>query len=657
MKPGRINKILAQCCNFRHIEYLAINQEFEIIETSEGVQKFADSFQEPILGKDVRDAFPELIGVEDILREIIRGTQEIFDYKGIARLKKNQAPLYIDIYVVKDEAQENNRLLVFLENVTEKMVLEQTLIQRNNELELLLTRLSAANKYIDKIIGSMADALLVTNQAGNIKTLNKASQELFEYGESELINQHISTIIDDSYEETFKLIQKQLLSPGESLADLELLCHTKTGKKVLIAFSCSAIETEIEGIENFIYIGRDITQRHLLECERQRVEKRLLAQYAISKILSDSVTLKQALAKILLAICGSLGWDIGEFWMPELGENFQLKCVEIWSRSSLGISESIERSKQTFVSLNNGLPDTIWRTGSPLWIADLVNDSNFVRSQLAVDVGLQTSFGFPVLNDKEALGVMIFFSRQQQELDEELLQIMLAIGSQIGQFIQRKRAETALQLEQEQTERLLLNILPQPIAKRLKDREHSIADYFAEVTVMFADIVGFTELSSRVSPTEVVEILNDIFSEFDRLAETHNLEKIKTIGDAYMVVAGLPKPQSNHAIMIAEMALDMQAAIALFNQETGNSLSMRIGINTGDVVAGVIGTKKFTYDLWGDTVNIASRMESHGLPGKIQVTETTYQCLRDRYLFEQRGCIPIKGKGEMLTYFLTGRRG
>ena len=219
----------------------------------------------------------------------------------------------------------------------------------------------------------------------------------------------------------------------------------------------------------------------------------------------------------------------------------------------------------------------------------------------------------------------------------------------------RVQVEKALRQEQEQTERLLLNILPQPIAQRLKHEQTTIAESFADVSVMFADIVGFTELSSRTSPTELVEILNVIFSEFDQLAELHDLEKIKTIGDAYMVVGGLPKPQSNHAIAIAEMALDMQVVIAQFNQETGNSLNMRIGINTGSVVAGVIGTKKFIYDLWGDTVNIASRMESHSLPGKIQVTEATYQHLRDRYLFDRRGRISVKGKGEMATYFLIGR--
>jgi adenylate cyclase len=213
-----------------------------------------------------------------------------------------------------------------------------------------------------------------------------------------------------------------------------------------------------------------------------------------------------------------------------------------------------------------------------------------------------------------------------------------------------------LRYQQEQTERLLLNILPEPIADRLKQQASTIAEDFSEVSVMFADIVGFTQIASRLTPIDLIDLLNQIFSTFDRLSEKHGLEKIKTVGDAYMVVGGLPVRRDDHAEAIAEMALDMQDAIAQFRQETEKEFNIRIGINTGPVVAGVIGIKKFSYDLWGDTVNIASRMESHGIPGKIQVTAATYERLQEQYLFEKRGVIPVKGKGEMTTYFLKGRK-
>jgi len=200
------------------------------------------------------------------------------------------------------------------------------------------------------------------------------------------------------------------------------------------------------------------------------------------------------------------------------------------------------------------------------------------------------------------------------------------------------------------------NILPAPIAQRLKLQETLIADSFDEVTVLFADLVNFTELSAEISATQLVDLLNKIFSVFDRLTQKHGLEKIKTIGDAYMVVGGLPTPRPDHAEAVVEMALDMQQAITRFQRNDGKPFHLRIGINTGPVVAGVIGTKKFAYDLWGDTVNVASRMESQGVAGSIQVTTATYKLLKDKYVFEKRDAIAVKGKGEMITYWLTGRK-
>ena len=221
---------------------------------------------------------------------------------------------------------------------------------------------------------------------------------------------------------------------------------------------------------------------------------------------------------------------------------------------------------------------------------------------------------------------------------------------------EREQARLELQIEKEKSEHLLLNILPQPIATRLKQQEGTIADHFAGVTVLFADIVDFTQLSVELSPEALVIMLNEIFSTFDALAEKHGLEKIKTIGDAYMVVGGLPEHREDHALAIAEMALDMQAAIATLSQQRQRPFTMRIGINTGPVVAGVIGKKKFIYDLWGDTVNIASRMESSGLAGAIQVTQATYDTLKEKYQFDYRGEITVKGKGMMETYWLRDRQ-
>jgi class 3 adenylate cyclase len=216
------------------------------------------------------------------------------------------------------------------------------------------------------------------------------------------------------------------------------------------------------------------------------------------------------------------------------------------------------------------------------------------------------------------------------------------------------RAEARLAEEHGRSERLLLNILPASISLRLKDRGEAIADGFAEVTVLFADIVGFTELSQTLSPAELVTMLNRIFTAFDDLAEKLGIEKIKTIGDCYMVAAGLPEPRSDHVEAVARMALGIREALDTVNRELGYSLRLRIGVHTGPVVAGVIGKRKFIYDLWGDTVNTASRMESTGVTGEIQVTREVKDRLAGAFDLEPRGAIAVKGKGTMETFLLHG---
>lgn len=239
---------------------------------------------------------------------------------------------------------------------------------------------------------------------------------------------------------------------------------------------------------------------------------------------------------------------------------------------------------------------------------------------------------------------------------------VMFIYMNVRHFVAQRNEATAaldaehalLKQEQARSERLLLNVLPAEIAERLKGNEKYIADAYDEVSVLFADIAGFTPLSARISADQLVRLLNDVFSLFDTLAEKHGLEKIKTIGDAYMAACGLPTPRPDHAQACARMALDMQSLMVEFRQPA--PLSLRIGMHCGPVTAGVIGSRKFIYDLWGDTVNTASRMESHGAPGSIQITESMMQKLQDEFQIEPRGQQEIKGKGPMNTYVLVGER-
>jgi adenylate cyclase len=226
----------------------------------------------------------------------------------------------------------------------------------------------------------------------------------------------------------------------------------------------------------------------------------------------------------------------------------------------------------------------------------------------------------------------------------------------VGNAVYTTHLHDQLQAEQEKSNQLLLNILPKAVAERMKKGETNIADSFPDVTVLLADLVGFTTLSAHIGPEQIVQLLNEIFSAFDLLTEKHGLEKIKTIGDAYMVAGGISFPRPDHAEASAELALEMQTEIARLNHEYDTSVRLRIGICTGPVVAGVIGRKRFAYDLWGESVNLACRLESTGEAGKIQIAESTYERLKDKYQFEPKHSLDVKGHGALSAYWLGKRK-
>ncbi len=222
---------------------------------------------------------------------------------------------------------------------------------------------------------------------------------------------------------------------------------------------------------------------------------------------------------------------------------------------------------------------------------------------------------------------------------------------------QKNQAMNLLGEEKKKSESLLLNVLPRQIASLLIDQQNRrIAEYCDQVSVLFADVVGFTPLSEALTPQEAVDVLDEIFTHFDQLAEKHGVEKIRTIGDGYMAASGVPIPRHDHAQALARMAMEMNRYVEFQPSRVGVTLRVRIGLNSGPAVAGVIGTTKFHYDLWGDAVNIAARMESHGEPGKIQLAASTYELIKDEFICESRGVIPIKGKADMETWFLVDER-
>lgn len=237
-----------------------------------------------------------------------------------------------------------------------------------------------------------------------------------------------------------------------------------------------------------------------------------------------------------------------------------------------------------------------------------------------------------------------------------LVIISIIIYLALRYFIaQRNEAYTFLEIEQEKSRNLLLNVLLQEIADILMEKEQTIAKHYNAASVIFTDIVGFTPLTEQMAPEEMIDLLNDIYSHFDKLVDRFGLEKIRTIGDSYMVVSGVPKSRKDHAQAAANLALEILNFAKQIPPQKGHLIEFRVGINSGPLIAGVIGEKKFQYDVWGDTVNTASRMESHGVADRIQVTEKTYRLLKDEFILEPVGVIDVKGKGKMKTWYLIGR--
>ena len=494
---------------------------------------------------------------------------------------------------------------------------------------------------------------------GSFLYVNKAWKKTLGYNCAEVANLMLWDIIHPDCQAHCMEIFGRVMS-GEKIDRLEAQFITKNGEKICVegGVNCKIVDGKAV-ITRAIF--RDVTERKRLEAERQDSENRLRKQREALMELSRckplySGDLAYAWWEIVERATRTLGVERASVWLYN-EERSQIRCVDLYQASP-----NLHTAGIVLAAIDY-----------PCYFAALQADRAIAADNAHTDprtqefslpyltpLGITSMLDAPIRVGGQTVGVLCLEhvgTPKQWGLEEQNFASYLAYMASLAiEAHARKSAETALRVEQEKVEQLLLNVLPPPIVSRLKHQQSSIADSFPEATVLFADIVGFTKIADLISPTTLVDLLNDIFSSFDLLTQKYGLEKIKTIGDAYMVAGGIPTPKSDHAEAIALLALDMQQAIARFNTQRGKNFSIRIGIHTGPVVAGVIGIKKFIYDLWGDTVNTASRMESHGLPGSIQVSETTYQILRNQFLFEARGAIDVKGKGKMPTYFLKRRK-
>lgn len=466
---------------------------------------------------------------------------------------------------------------------------------------------------------------------GSDRLVTYANSKAMELLGRSILHQSIknSIIIDNDYH---RLEAKQQ-SAGK-VEDYELQMYQADGSPFWASICIHPLSWQ--GQTALLYTLYDITEKKHITARLQNSEAILREQAQLLEIAVEARTLELQAA--------------------------EEKYRRIFENAIEGIYQSTSDSPSRYLAVNPALA-RLYKYDSP---EQLMQSITNIEEQVYVDRNRRQEFIRLVTTQEKVTnfesevycrdGSTIWISENAKAVRDDNGDILFFEGS-VQDITAKRQAELALRQEQAKSERLLLNILPKTVAERLKSEQTAmIADSYSDVSILFADIVEFTALASTMSPMEVVGLLNSIFSTFDALAEKYHLEKIKTVGDEYMVVGGLPDPNPHHAQAIAHMALDMQQTIRQFQTKFHRPMSLRIGINTGSVVAGVIGQKKFSYDLWGDAVNLASRMESQGEPGKIQVSEMTYVRLRDQFHFTCRGVIPIKGKGQMVTYWLEGRK-
>lgn len=506
-------------------------------------------------------------------------------------------------------AQSFNRMAEQLR--TSFTELEQTNEVLEQKVEARTASLTAAEAELRALFMAMNDLVIVYDRQGVIQKIVSTHPNLVMPATDQVGKSVIDLLTPSHAEAVMGAIQQVFQTQNPATVEY---CTVVEGQDVWFSANISPLFQD-----QVLFVARDVSDRKRAEAALQEKE--------------------QYLRLILNNIPQQVFWK---------GTNLTfLGCNRNWA-NSIGLSDPEEIIGKTDYDL---LPNT--------------DAADQFRAQ---DLQIMAS-GIPVLHQ---IAPKVQSSNDKITwLDICKVPIHDAQGNVIGvlgvidDITPRKEAEEALKIEQEKTELLLLNVLPDAIAQQLKQSlgqfqvPHNralIAESFEQVTVLFADIVNFTTISSHINAADLVGLLNRVFLVFDDLCDRHGLEKIKTIGDAYMVVGGLPNPRLDHAEAIANMALDMQREIAHLRTYEGGSIEVRVGINTGPVIAGVIGKKKFTYDLWGDVVNTASRMESHSIPGRIQVTAATYERLKHAYQLEYRGAIEVKGKGEMHTYWLTGRR-
>ncbi|MEI9893081.1 MAG: adenylate/guanylate cyclase domain-containing protein [Chthoniobacter sp.] len=520
--------------------------------------------------------------------------------------------------------------------------------------------LRVAEKKFRSIFEKAGEGIFQTTVDGRYLEANASLARFYGYGSVAELMQQITDIGGQLYiDPQRRAVFRHRLEKDGQVFDFESEIRRKDGTVAWISENAHAVRDAAGKLLYYEGIVSDITQRKTADYERERRNQReLLHQRCLLGLAQfDKTDFQRALREILDTTAYTLGvnrvtaWRLFEAGTPE---------EYVKEIGTFDLDRREHRSDEYHFHARN-LPTYFAAVRSETCIAvtDALADSRtgeLVECYLK-PLGIASTLTAPIWAQGQLAGIVTVECTKCHEWEDDEIDFALSAASLMAvsfETAERVRAQKEAARERERAEQLLLNILPGTIARRLQAGEGLIADHFAEATVLFADIVNFTQLSAGIPPQAVVSLLNKIFSAFDQLAEDFGLEKIKTIGDAYMVVGGVPAPREDHVEAVVEMALMMLDRCAELTRDANVPVTMRIGINTGPVVAGVIGIKKFIYDLWGDTVNLASRMESHGVSGNIQVTAAVHERVRGKYMFVDRGLIEIKGRGQQPVFLLKG---
>jgi PAS domain S-box-containing protein len=658
------------------------NLDGQIIEMNQAGLDMLGYTREEIDGMNYKALLPQDHQSTNTYAKLMDGKTVPLLERRFIRKNGQVFPVETSIDLIRDKDGTPLHSQIVVRDITERKQAEEKLRQQNEHLFLLhQTTLDLLNRRdLDELLQLIVDRVVILLDAPFAELMLEENGELvvqtftknqdFTKGERvgreqarltwKAFDTKLPVVLDDYatyplrreiYEDTpihavadFPIMVRDqcigVLALGRSQPDYPFTeAQVKNG--VLFAQLAALV---LDSARLFVNAQREIAARTRMEDMLFNQNQRLSVLHQLTIELLKNRDVDTLLSTIVTHAAELVGASYGSIFLSE-GDELVLRAAMSDFEMKIGTKES---------KPGLGVLGEVWRHMKPLVIENYSQWAE--RDPTYANQNLRAFAGIPIIGHDGPLGVLQV-ARTAENIEKFIpqeIEVFFQFASLASLVLDNAQLSGQAQLEREKADDLLLNILPYEIAARLKeDSSQLVAERFEQASILFADVVNFTELSATLAPEELVELLNDVFSNFDDLVEKHGLEKIKTIGDCYMAVAGVPRPILDHAHALTSLALDIQSCVAT-REFKGRRLSLRIGINSGPVVAGVIGNKKFAYDMWGDAVNVASRMESQGIGGVIQITQATYDIIHSDFICQPQGTINVKGKGEMNIWHVLG---